>query len=234
MNERPSLVSLPFAGAGASIYSDWERRIKGAIRVIALQPAGKEKRISETPFTSVHACVGDLLPTALEKVGNNQDFGVFGHSLGAILAFELTRSLIAAGLRPKRLFVSGSPGPLSPRTERASGLEDAEFLKRVAAFAGYEHPALEIPELRSMIMPSLRADVQMHEDYLADTAARIDVPITAIRGDGDTLVSDADISMWSQVTQSGLEVVNVRGGHMSVIDAVDQLLDVVMIRLLSP
>jgi surfactin synthase thioesterase subunit len=119
-----------------------------------------------------------------------------------------------AGVRPARLFVSGSPGPWSGRESRATGLDDEEFLARVRDFSGYTHPALEDPEMRSLLLPMIRADVEMHENYRPATDKPLSIPITALRGRGDELVDRSQIAQWERATSAGFATVELDGGHM--------------------
>ena len=160
---------------------------------------------------------------------------VFGHSLGAVLAFELAHQLRQLPqLELVRLFVSGSPGPWSGRAVRATGMSDADFLAQVRGFAGYSHPALEHPELRELLLPTLRADVQMHENYLAPPGRLLDVPITSIRGSADELVSAQQAAEWSAASTAGCRLREVPGNHMYLIDSPAELVRLLDAELAVP
>lgn len=208
-----TLVCLPFAGAGASVFSPWRRRRKD-LDVRGLQLPGRENLIEDELCTDVASATDALLRELSGMVGGG-DLVLFGHSLGAILAFELARRIEAEGYYGlRRLLVSGSADPWSVRVDRATGLSDDEFIGQVQALAGYEHPALGDPELRELILPTLRADVEMHEAYRAEPDARINAPITAILGDADTLVSAPQASRWQDATDAEFELATTSGGHM--------------------
>ncbi|HET9896743.1 MAG TPA: thioesterase domain-containing protein [Streptosporangiaceae bacterium] len=93
-------------------------------------------------------------------------------------------------------------------------MPDAEFLRRVREFAGYDHPALANPEMRELLLPTLRADVQMHESYVPAGEATITVPITAVKGADDPLVSTADAGQWAKATSANFHLVELPGDHM--------------------
>jgi surfactin synthase thioesterase subunit len=122
-----------------------------------------------------------------------------------------------------RVFVSGSPGPWTRREPRATGLSDEDFLRQVRGFAGYIHPALEHPELREMLLPTLRADVELHENYLAPPGRLLDVPITSIRGSSDALVPAGQAAEWSAATSAGCQLREVPGSHMYLVDSPAEL-----------
>ena len=212
------VLCLPFAGAGASFFRLWRRLDVPGVAVEPLQLPGREERLAEAPCTDVGTAVAGLLPAALEAT-HRRPVALFGHSLGAVLAYELARALVdRCPDRVAHLFVSGSPAPWDGRTERATGCPDEEFVARVERFAGYRHPALGIPELRELLLPALRADVQMHEHYVPSAAGPLPVPITCMRARGDHLVSAAQAGRWREATSARFDAVEVDGGHMYLAD----------------
>jgi surfactin synthase thioesterase subunit len=227
------LLCVPFAGAGASVFFEWTRRPLAATRVVAVDMPGKDKRFDEPPFTDVVQAGRELAAEVPALVGPDladvAEVAVFGHSLGAVIGYELAHRLADAGqVRVRHLFVSGSPGPFTQRELRATGLSDDEFLARVTQIAGYEHPALADPDGRELLLPILREDVEMHERYRPSTAAPLPVPITAIRGADDELVSADAAAQWAAFTSAGFRLAQPAGGHMYLAGSgLDELLDLV-------
>jgi surfactin synthase thioesterase subunit len=124
-----------------------------------------------------------------------------------------------------RFFASGSHPPQVPRPGRAAGLPDAEFLARVQEFAGFRDEALDDPELLELVLPALRADVEMHEAYRPSTQRPLPVPITAVRGRDDLLVSAAEAAGWAGATTAGFDLVELPGGHMYLTGSAEPLLE---------
>ncbi|WP_433260179.1 thioesterase II family protein [Actinosynnema sp. CS-041913] len=219
------LICLPFAGAGASFFGSWQSRLPEGVKVAAAQLAGREERFVEEPGTEVARAVDDVLPWVVEQVAGAGQVALFGHSMGAVLAYDLAHRLgEVAGVSLAKVFVSGSPGPWSARESRATGLDDDEFVARVQRFAGYSHPALEHPEMRELLLPVLRADVAMHENYRPASDKPLSVPITALRGRDDGLVSAEQVAQWSAATTGAFACVEFAGGHMYLSDDPDDLL----------
>ncbi|WP_405981989.1 thioesterase II family protein [Streptomyces sp. NBC_00158] len=219
-----SLVCLPFAGGGAGFYRAWPKHRLAGTSIVPLQLPGREERFGEQPHTDVQTAARDLV-RSLEGRAEGR-IALFGHSLGAVLAFEVARELEARGaVELCHLFVSGSPGPWTGRSERATGLGDDDFVEQVARFAGYRHPALDDPTLREVLLPTLRADTEMHEDYKPSSADPLMVPITALRGTDDTLVSKEGAAQWAAATRGDFGYLELPGGHMYLADAPEQLLD---------
>ncbi len=218
------LICLPFAGAGPSFFNEWSGLTR-SLEIFAPLLPGREKRFLDEPYRDAKEAVDAILPGIVESIQGRNVF-IFGHSLGAVLAFELAWQLRRR--RPEihigQLFVSGSPSPWAPRERRATGLDDQRFLEQVREFAGYEHPALSDPDMREMLLPVLRADVEMHENYLPPAEQVLDIPITTIRGSHDELVSAEEAAEWENATTGSLQTLEMPGSHMYLVSDAKALL----------
>ncbi|RAG87127.1 thioesterase [Streptacidiphilus pinicola] len=213
-----TLVCLPFAGAGAGFFRKWRTLTPQGLTLLPVQLPGREERYFETPHTDVDTAMDDALPWVLDQLDALGEaasrVALFGHSLGAELSYELTRRLTAKGRPVARLLVSGAPGPRLRQVERVSHLDDEAFLEGLRRVAGYRHPAMDHPELLQVMMPFLRADNTMHEDYRSAHDVLLDVPVTSLRGRDDQLVSAAEAAQWAAETTAGFRCVEVEGSHM--------------------
>lgn len=224
---KPQLLCLPFAGAGASFFNEW-KPISESLDVVSVQLPGREKRFCEPCYTDVFDAVAGLLPEVAESIDAQRGVIVFGHSLGAVIAYELTRSLLQSNAcKVIGLAVSGAPDPWTPRKERATGLSDQDFLKRVSEFAGYAHAALEDPLMQELLLPTLRADVEMHENYRPRSDQPVSVPILMVRGSDDELVSGEQLEGWRRATTASAHADAVSGGHMYLTERPKDLIDLI-------
>jgi surfactin synthase thioesterase subunit len=219
MTQKPLLLCLPYAGAGASVFEPWREAVGDRVDLCALDLPGHEQRFSEPLCHHVIDAVEAMAPRAYANAKDRNNVVMFGHSLGAVLAFELARKLTTDYERViKHLVVSGSPGPWHKRGMRASGLDDDSFLEQVASIAGYDHPALHDLDLRDVLLPIIRADVEMHERYEALDRQPISLGITIMRGCDDALVSKEDALQWRDATSADLRYVECPGPHMYFAD----------------
>jgi surfactin synthase thioesterase subunit len=224
MNRIP-LVCLPFAGAGASFFYPWNAIADEEIEIVAIQLPGREWRIHEDPYRNAAKAADELFPEIAEELGGGGPVMFFGHSLGAVLAYELAHRFSAsAAFQVTQLIVSGSPGPWTRRTRRATGLPETEFLERVREFAQYNAETMENPEVRELVLPILRADVEMHEDYVPSTDDPLAAPITSLRGSHDELVSAERASEWAKATSRVFEFTELPGSHMYLVEGADGIL----------
>jgi surfactin synthase thioesterase subunit len=209
-----NLVCVPHAGAGPSAFRDWESPMTFGKPIVASLP-GREERFSEACLTSIDAAIADLLGQVQNTSVRSLPFLIFGHSLGAVLGFELARILsVKQGFDLRGLIISGSPAPDASRTAKATGLQDEAFIERLFEFSGVRSAALEHPDLRGLLLPALRSDVELHESYLFDGRCCFDFPIVTIRGKNDSLVSRKAMKGWSKFTAFPIRHFEVSGGHM--------------------
>ncbi|MGW3418198.1 thioesterase II family protein [Streptomyces phaeochromogenes] len=207
------ILCLPYAGAGATFYRGWPEPPAG-IGIEPLQPAGREERYHEDPYTSLAEAVDDLSRTVADHAKSGP-YALFGHSFGAILALELARHAHASGLpAPARLMVSGSAAPGVVLGRDSAGLDDDAFVAQVEQLAGYVHPALADPDLREVVLPVLRADVTLHESYRLTDAEPLPVAITVFRGAEDHIVTTEDCRGWAGLTTAACTTREFPGGHM--------------------
>ncbi len=225
--ERTTLLCVPFAGAGPSFFHPWQELAAGRWRVTSVELPGRERRILDTPYRNVVEAAKNEIDDIVAQLGEGTRTVLFGHSLGAVLAYELVHLLSTRGVHVERLVVSGSPGPWTQRERRAAGLHGDEFLARVEEFAGFRHEALDHPEMRELILPTLQADCEMHEAYVPSTDDPVSVPITSLRGEADGLVTAEEGRQWRDATTAAFGYTEFPGDHMYLVDQGREVLDVI-------
>ncbi len=217
--KRTAVACFPFAGAGASVYRRWRGTNLGLLELVPIQMPGREERFRE-PLPATLQELAQRCADDLRRHVNTADaYVVLGHSFGAVVAYEVVRWLVSAGESPpQRLVVSGAAAPCLPRRHGVSDLTDDELVAHLRDLAGHDDAALRNPELRALLVPVLRADIALHEGYHSTSAEPLPVPIVALWGRDDQLVSRADMERWRDVTRAQFVLEDLPGGHMHIVE----------------
>ena len=226
------LFCLPYAGGAASIYRTWHQHLPAEIEVWAVQLPGRENRIRENPFTNAADLVQALLPNILPYL--DKPFALFGHSMGALIAYELAHALSQQGYSPTHLLVSGRRAPFLPDAEPPLHTLPTIDLFLSAVQQRYNNlPAVIFAdaELRDLFAPLLRADFTLVEIYQYRERAPLPCPIVAFGGDADPQVTEDELRAWQQLTQSNFALHLLPGGHFYLNEQRAQLLALVVAAL---
>jgi surfactin synthase thioesterase subunit len=216
------LFCLPHAGAGASSYRDWFARLGPDIDCLPVQLPGRETRLAERPIDDVDELVSELAPVLAAHGGPR--FALFGHSMGALIAYATAHRLRESGVAPIHLFVSGSSAPRHRRSERWHTLSDGDLLDRLAELGGMPEGVLAEPELCALLIPILRADVALCERYVHVERPPLSIPITAMAGDGDTSIEGA-LAEWAVETTAPFTGRLFPGDHFYPPAVLDQVIE---------
>ena len=208
------LFCFPHAGGGAAAYRPWSHRLAGSLDVCAVQLPGRANRLDERPLESMQLLVERL---ALElRPHLDMPFAFFGHSMGAVVAIEVCRALASCGApMPVQLFVSGRrpPGMPDPNPPLRH-LSDADFLSEIQRrYAAIPAEVASEPEVLSLLLPALRADITALETYVPTIREPLDCPILAFGGADDPLTPRAHLEEWGRHTRRTFEVRMFPGGH---------------------
>ena len=219
------LVCFPYAGVGPSIYRPWLTALPAHIEARVIQLPGREGRWREPALTSLTE-IADRVAQAL--VPHLQTpFAFYGHSLGALISFEVTRRLRASGgPLPRHLFLGAHrgaqvPNPHPPIRHFTDEAFIAETRKR---YDGIPQAVLDNPELLELMLPCLRADFSAFETYEYRVEAPLDVPISAFGGDQDGYVRTHEIAGWREQTTGRFRMRVIPGNHFFMQTGRDQVI----------
>jgi medium-chain acyl-[acyl-carrier-protein] hydrolase len=195
------------------VFRTWSNALPADVEVCPVQLPGRSTRLMECPFTEVSSLVQVLAPALCSLV--DKPFAVFGHSLGALVGFELARQLRRQyGVEPVRLFVSAGRAPQVPRRDSTiHTLPAKEFLAEVRRFNGIPMEVLEHEELMEIILPFLRADFALYETYEYSAERPLNCPISTFGGLQDSKVSRSDLEGWRDETTTSFSLRMLPGDH---------------------
>jgi medium-chain acyl-[acyl-carrier-protein] hydrolase len=199
---RIRLFCLPNAGAGSSIYRQWQAALPPEIQVLPVHLPGRETRIGETPHSDSSTLVDALLEGL--RVFLDSPFAFFGHSMGGLLSFELARALRRMKQPlPKVLMISATKAPqMQSHRPDLSDLPEPEFRKALVKYNGTPQAVLDHPEMMELFGPILRADFKLVEKYRFQPEAPLEVPMVAFGGVNDSECTQAELEGWKE--QAGL------------------------------
>jgi medium-chain acyl-[acyl-carrier-protein] hydrolase len=207
------LFCFPYAGGGASVYREWASRFPAEIEVCPVQLPGRESRSLEAPISSlpqiVQALVMEMGPLL------SKPFVFFGHSMGALIAYETARQLSRRfGKAPVHLFVSGRGAPHLASTRRKLHLlPDDDFKRELRSLNGTPEAVLQHEELMQLLMPRLRADFEVCETYTYLQDRPLACPISVFGGTRDKDVSIETLHAWGELTEKSVQVQQLEGDH---------------------
>lgn len=219
------LFCFPHGGGGPQIYRDWGKGLPDDIEVFALNFPGRGSRRKEAPITAMDelaAAIIDALRNYLDK-----PFAFFGHSVGALICFEVARQMRNEGLSmPIRVCVSAHKAPHDSQEEAAMyRLPDDELLEAIRKLGLVPDDALENDELVEFILPPLKADFQVSETYQYVKDLPLPVPLTALGGREDHIVSAQDLQAWEAYTSDDFTISMYEGDHFYTETQQQALLD---------
>ena len=198
-----------------------------------MQFPGRGERMLETPYTKVSPLVEAMAIAMRDYL--DKPFAFFGHSLGAVVGYELARHLQKEyGLQPRQLFVSGRRAPHVPNHEPPTyDLPQDEFIEELRRLNGTPKEVLEQPELLHMILPLLRADFEMVQTYSYMEGPPLTCPIMGFAGMQDEEVDVEDVNAWQAHTSASFRLQKLPGGHFFLHTAQSLLLQILSQRLVE-
>ncbi|MFJ8630382.1 thioesterase II family protein [Streptomyces sp. NPDC093568] len=206
------LVCFPHAGGSASFFHPVSVRFAPEVDVVALQYPGRQDRRTE-PCVEDIGKLADLLSEEIRGLSEKPTV-FFGHSMGAVLAFETALRLEEAGVNPPRAVIaSGRRAPSSHRDERVHQKDDAGVITELRLLNGTDAAVFGDDELMRMALPAIRGDYRAIETYSCPPGRRVRAPLTALTGDADPRTTLEEAEAWGDHTEGAFRVGVFSGGH---------------------
>lgn len=220
------LICIPYAGGSAYIFNHWPKQLPNSMQVCAVQLPGRGRRIKEPAFRRLSDIVQPLTEALLPYLGSR--FAFFGHSMGALISFEMIRRLRKVHrLKATHLFVSGCYAPHIPDPNPLYSLPDQELIEKLKRLQGVPPSELDDAELMQLMLPTLRADCLVTETYSYKNDEPLECPITVFGGTEDTIAKQEDLGEWQRHTSAKFSQYIFPGKHFFFDSAEPEILRIV-------
>ncbi|WP_406144466.1 thioesterase II family protein [Streptomyces sp. NBC_01012] len=211
--ERPrQLVCFPHAGGSASFFHPVSAQLSSVAEVLSVQYPGRQDRRAESSPTDIRVMAEQAYGALRDRL-RSRPTTFFGHSMGALVAFEVARLLEADGGELTHLFVSARRAPSRHREENVHRRDDDGIIAELKLLAGTDSALLSDEELLRMILPAIRSDYAAVETYRCASGVTVSAPITALVGDRDPAVTTEEVQSWSGHTTGAFDLRVYPGGH---------------------
>ena len=221
------LFCFPYAGGGASIFHAWAVNLPQEIEVCPVQLPGRENRLREPPYSWLPRLLQKLVAVLTPYL--DRPFAFFGHSMGALISFELARQLRLQGLHgPVHLFVSAHRGPRQPYAlPPLSKIPTPALMEELRHLGGTPDEILNDTQMMQFLLPVLRADFAICETYTYTHDAPLDCALSAFGGLQDDHVREEDLAGWREQTNGPFALRMLPGGHFFLHSAREPLLQTI-------
>jgi surfactin synthase thioesterase subunit len=228
---RVRLVCFPHAGGAASFFRTWATCVPDGVEVLAVCYPGREDRVLDPPAETMEE-LAEPIARACSGL-SAAPLAFFGHSMGAMVSYEVALRLQSERRTPfVALFVSGCSGPWRSQPQNLARRDDAGLIDHVRLLGGTDAQAFEIVELRDLVLPVIRADFRLIDNYEPPgREAMIDAPVFAYYGRQDPDVDEDSVSGWSEATRSSFGIRSFGGGHFYLADHTRALVEDMLARL---
>lgn len=223
-NARLRLFCFPFAGGAATQFASWQAELGDEIQVCAIQPRGRGGRFQETPLTEWTSLINELLKVLSEN--DDVPYAFFGHSLGGLMAFELARACAASHLpSPRHLFISATNAPrIALDRPDITRMDDSALKARLRDYNGTPGEVLNNHELMDLLLPVIRADLTLLQNYRYHPQERLQIPLSIMVGNKDPHIDYQAFGTWREETTGPFSHHTFTGDHFYIQSERDRVL----------
>lgn len=227
-----NLFCLPFAGGNRYSYQKYLHNTPPYLKVIVLEYPGRGTRAIEPLARGINDLVNDLYHQISKDI-DQRDYAIYGHSMGGLVGYLLTRKIIACNHHaPVHLFITGASAPASPVRSKVirHSLPQAEFMEELKRLDGTADELLYNEDLFNYVGPILRADFKICEDYQHFKLSPLNVPFTVITGAQEG-IETADVHLWQNETDYEVDFIQMPGKHFFIFQEPNSIMDIISEKL---
>ncbi|MGK7950699.1 MAG: thioesterase II family protein [Xenococcaceae cyanobacterium] len=219
------LFCFPHAGGTTYTFRQWSSFLPKTVELCSIELPGRFRRINEPPYQELNSLVSTLSTELIPYF--DKPFAFFGHSMGGFISFELTCLLRKQfNQSPLHLFVSGCRAVHLPNPNPIiHNLDDEQFIRAITGYGGIPQEVLNHREMMELLLPALKADFTMFENYVYDRNSPLDIPITVFGGKQDPIVSQAELEAWQEHTSADFSLYMFEGKHFFLEEQREKILE---------
>ena len=227
MTNKIKLYCIPYAGGSAAIYNEWKPKLESHIELRPIELAGRGSRITEPFYTNLEAAVEDVFTTISNDI-STQDYVIFGHSMGALIAYELLQKIKTSDIKqPLHAYFSGRKPPHIVREKIYSSLDAKAFEKEIMSLGGTPPELFKYPELKQLFVPILRNDFKLSETVIERPEILILPFDISILVGKEEQIKQNEAVQWKRHTSKNCSVHFINGGHFFLLKEMDAVTSVI-------
>lgn len=223
------LLTIPFAGGSANYYNRWKQLIDDDIDIISIELKGRGSRIAEPLYEDINEVVLDVFDHINKEI-TNYPYAMFGHSMGALICFELTCLIKKMKLpMPKHLFLSGMNAPGTDKIRREIHLlEGKDFQNEILAIGGTSKEIFKYPQLLNFYMPIIKNDLRIAYNYIytKKESVLLDCAFTIFTGKDERYTKE-QLKTWNEYTTRSCEFYKFNGGHFFINEETENIISII-------
>lgn len=228
------LFCLPYAGGSEVIYYKWKKYLNPSIQLESIELKGRGKRYGEIFYETLDEAVEDILRNIKDKIMDD-DYAIYGHSMGSLLAYELYYKIKEQKLKnPRHIFFSGYKAPsIIRKKENIYTLPDYDFMKKVIELGGTPEELVKNKELLEIFLPVIRSDFKILENYnYKEREDKIECDVSILNGKQDSINLE-EILAWKKHVDKGFKVYNFEGDHFFINNNVENIINTINCTLIE-
>ena len=208
------IIAFPFAGGNKTSFNSLFDTID--LDFITINYPGRGARVREPLLTDIDTLIDDCVDQVLKMISSEENYIIYGHSMGALVGFLVCKQLKAMGKKqPLKLVVSGHKAPKYPRATKISHLEDAPFWEYVTRYGGMPEQIQQYPDLIKFFIPILKADFKTIEEYIHQEERALNIPIDVYYGSDESITYET-AKEWELETTNTVTVHELKGDHFFI------------------
>lgn len=221
------LFCLPYAGGSENVFHSWLLHLNPNIQLQPVPLKGRGTRFSEEYYSNVDEAVNDIFENIKDQLNN--DFAIFGHSMGGLFAYELYYKIRRSEIKPpKHLFFSGYKAPYLPKKKKPIyNLPDNEFKRKIIDLGGTPMEVINNQELFDLFLPILKNDFKIVDQYIHhQKESKINSDITVFYGEDD-IIDKQDVLAWKNQANKNFKLYKFKGGHFFINHEIDKVVSII-------